>query len=194
METRQFQHAPFSWGFSHPWMPMAFYLPLGFGLGLFSHYIQPRPLNSILLWVLSGVLLWTLLEYFLHRFAFHSLTLKEPWRGLVAEAHLEHHRTAHTGEGILVRPFFGFSLAVLIYFLLAALTWGFSLPSLLLPGIFLGYLAYEWVHFGAHRFAWNSGLGKFMKSYHLHHHFKDPSRAFGVTSPFWDWVFGTRPV
>jgi 4-hydroxysphinganine ceramide fatty acyl 2-hydroxylase len=31
-----------------------------------------------------------------------------------------------------------------------------------------------------------------LKKYHLEHHFKDYENGFGVTSPFWDRVFGTE--
>lgn len=30
-----------------------------------------------------------------------------------------------------------------------------------------------------------------LKKYHLEHHFADYNNGFGVTSPFWDYVFGT---
>ena len=28
----------------------------------------------------------------------------------------------------------------------------------------------------------------------MQHHYKEPNMGFGVTSPFWDWVFGTEFV
>ena len=31
-----------------------------------------------------------------------------------------------------------------------------------------------------------------LKKYHLKHHFADYQNGFGVTSRFWDWVFGTQ--
>jgi 4-hydroxysphinganine ceramide fatty acyl 2-hydroxylase len=31
-----------------------------------------------------------------------------------------------------------------------------------------------------------------LKKYHLEHHFKDYQNGFGVTSRFWDRVFGTE--
>jgi 4-hydroxysphinganine ceramide fatty acyl 2-hydroxylase len=33
---------------------------------------------------------------------------------------------------------------------------------------------------------------KQLKKYHLQHHFADYDNGFGVTSRFWDWVFGTE--
>ncbi|MCX7670270.1 MAG: sterol desaturase family protein [Anaerolineae bacterium] len=37
------------------------------------------------------------------------------------------------------------------------------------------------------------GYLKFLKRYHMMHHFKQPDAYFGVSSPLWDMVFGTRP-
>jgi len=34
---------------------------------------------------------------------------------------------------------------------------------------------------------------KFLKRYHLRHHYKNPNHGFGVSSPVWDVVFGTKP-
>lgn len=30
-----------------------------------------------------------------------------------------------------------------------------------------------------------------MKSYHMGHHYKDYHEGYGITTKFWDWVFGT---
>ena len=36
-----------------------------------------------------------------------------------------------------------------------------------------------------------SGLGRFLREYHLRHHFRDDDLGYGVSSPLWDYVFGT---
>ena len=43
-----------------------------------------------------------------------------------------------------------------------------------LAGFLMGYAAYLAVHYSIH-------------------HYREPDRAFGVTSPFWDHVFRTMP-
>jgi len=182
-----------SLGFSHPWMPMALYLSLGSLLTFLSLRLHPRMPGETLLLLVLGIFSWTLIEYLLHRFLFHWRTMKEPWRGWLSQAHLEHHRTALTGEGILVRPFFTLITALVVYGVLAFVSQSFSAALLLETGVFLGYIAYEWIHFAAHRFQLSSGIGKTLKQYHFHHHFKNSDGSFGVTSPLWDWVFGTRP-
>jgi sterol desaturase/sphingolipid hydroxylase (fatty acid hydroxylase superfamily) len=59
------------------------------------------------------------------------------------------------------------------------------------PGFMLGYLLYASMHYAIH--AWNPPF-KWMKplwrNHHLHH-YKDEEKGFGVSSTFWDHVFGT---
>ena len=35
-------------------------------------------------------------------------------------------------------------------------------------------------------------FGKFLRQYHLTHHYASPDRHFGVSSPLWDVVFRTK--
>lgn len=59
-------------------------------------------------------------------------------------------------------------------------------------GIF-GYITYDLTHYFLHH--QNLPLWyKQLKKYHLAHHFLDYENGFGVTSRFWDTVFGTELV
>ena len=35
-------------------------------------------------------------------------------------------------------------------------------------------------------------VGKWLRKWHLAHHFKESGKGYGVSSPLWDFVFGTR--
>jgi sterol desaturase/sphingolipid hydroxylase (fatty acid hydroxylase superfamily) len=64
----------------------------------------------------------------------------------------------------------------------------------LLPGFLLGYLAYDLIHYVTHHFPMRKGrILRFLKRHHMLHHYKTPDQRFGVSSPFWDWVYGTWP-
>lgn len=180
--------------FSHPWMPMALYLPIGVLLWMASQHYHPRSVGAASLLVLAGVFLWSLVEYLLHRFIFHWVEVKEPIRSIASGLHMAHHRTADTKDLILAPPVVSLIFGSLILGLLTLLTWSFATAALLEAGIFLGYLAYEWVHYGAHRFKPRTPWGKYLKQYHLRHHFKDPRHSYGVTSPLWDYVFRTTTL
>jgi dihydroceramide fatty acyl 2-hydroxylase len=39
-----------------------------------------------------------------------------------------------------------------------------------------------------------SRWAKYLKRYHMMHHFKTPQARYGVSSPVWDVVFRTKPA
>jgi sterol desaturase/sphingolipid hydroxylase (fatty acid hydroxylase superfamily) len=61
-----------------------------------------------------------------------------------------------------------------------------------MAGMLGGYAAYEWIHYSTHYRAARTGVGRYLRAYHLAHHHKSPKTRFGVTSPLWDYVFGTH--
>jgi sterol desaturase/sphingolipid hydroxylase (fatty acid hydroxylase superfamily) len=61
-------------------------------------------------------------------------------------------------------------------------------------GFVAGYLTYDMTHYATHHFPMRRGIWKFLKRYHMLHHYKTPDRRFGVSSPLWDIVFGTMPA
>lgn len=147
---------------------------------------------------LLGLFLWTLLEYLLHRFLFHF-----PARGALQERisflfHGVHHAQPQCKTRLVMPPAVSIPMAALmyglLYLLLAVL---FGLPQWVSPltsGLLLGYLIYDLTHYATHHFPMRSGYAKFLKRYHLRHHYKTPNQRFGVSSPLWDWVFGTMPA
>jgi sterol desaturase/sphingolipid hydroxylase (fatty acid hydroxylase superfamily) len=59
-------------------------------------------------------------------------------------------------------------------------------------GFIHGYLTYDMLHYFIHRGRMPTRLGRFLRQYHLAHHYASPERHFGVSSPLWDHVFRTR--
>ena len=58
-------------------------------------------------------------------------------------------------------------------------------------GFLAGYLAYDMTHYHVHHHKPRTRLGKLLYELHMRHHFQDDTRGFGVSAPFWDYVFGT---
>jgi sterol desaturase/sphingolipid hydroxylase (fatty acid hydroxylase superfamily) len=54
-----------------------------------------------------------------------------------------------------------------------------------------GYLVYDMTHYATHHLPMRSRYAKFLKRYHMAHHYKSPDALYGVSSPVWDRVFGT---
>ena len=60
---------------------------------------------------------------------------------------------------------------------------------MLFAGVLLGYVAYDVRHYLMH----SGRLGGRLKAAHMHHHYKDPSAGFGISSALYDILFRTRP-
>ncbi len=182
-----------SFPFPRLWMPVALYIPLGLLISAASLLVHPRSVNETLILFGVGVFAWTLIEYILHRFVFHWITDKEPWRMLSSGFHMSHHHAVenHEPDIVITRPAGSLPFALLFYLLFSLLTLSFSAAALIMTGVFVGYLFYESAHYSAHHFYPKGTLGKSLKHYHLQHHLKNPTRQFGVTSPLWDFIFRT---
>jgi len=132
-------------------------------------YVDKTPLPFLL-----GIAAWTLAEYWIHRLAFHGPTQFEPM-------HQMHHAKPKDMIGIASwGTFAGFAIVWLL--LGASFTAGFM----------FGYLAYCIIHVRMHhgsrvRF---SRYVSFMFDHHAGHH-RGGKGNFGVSSPIWDFVFGT---
>lgn len=58
-------------------------------------------------------------------------------------------------------------------------------------GVLTGYVIYDCTHYYLHHATiWTSYM-RFMKSYHMKHHYEFNDTLYGVSNPFWDYVFCT---
>lgn len=137
---------------------------------------------------LAGVLAWTFLEYVLHRFAFH-LPPKHPLSVFGARQHLEHHaapeRMPITKPLVLTLPTLALGYAAASWFVGA----GHAAPFW--AGMVAGYLGYELMHVAAHTLEPSEHPLPGFQRAHLEHH-THVARNFGITSPMWDRILGTR--
>jgi len=156
---------------------------------------RTTPVAVILGAFFLGLFLWTLSEYTLHRFLFHYPAKSEKAQKAFFLFHGVHHRQPQD-KTRLVMPFpVSIPLALVFYGLfrlaLGALLQAPHWVDPLTAGFMVGYLIYDLTHYATHHFAMRRGYGKYIKRYHMAHHYKDPDTRYGVSSPLWDWVFGT---
>jgi len=194
----------------HPAVPHLIFLPviilaLAAGLG------RGAGAGASLLLFAAGAILWTLTEYVIHRFTFHvPRDLEERTNEAVARVqpgdavlphlrwseklyflvHGVHHLYPNDSRRLVMPPAVSVPLAVFFYFL-----FGFLLGSpAALPffaGFVGGYLAYDTTHYAVHHFRCRSRWSAHMKKIHMRHHYLNPDRNYGVSTPLWDLVLGT---
>lgn len=57
---------------------------------------------------------------------------------------------------------------------------------------FIGsYMLYDIGHYYLHHSQPHKFV-EFRKKYHMYHHYKDPDNGYGITTSFWDKIFGTE--
>jgi sterol desaturase/sphingolipid hydroxylase (fatty acid hydroxylase superfamily) len=154
--------------------------------------------GEIPLGFLVGVLLWSFAEYMLHRFVFHFQPRTPAQEKAIFLFHGVHHYQPQDKTRLVMPPVVSIPLSFLFYalfYLVFAILLG--LPHWIAPafaGFVTGYLFYDITHYATHHFPMRRGIWKFLKRYHMQHHYKTPDERFGVSSPVWDYVFGTRPA
>lgn len=134
--------------------------------------------------VLAGAAWWTLLEYLLHRFAFHANGR------LLGRRHLQHHARLQV-RWLAIAPVPSMVLGAGVHAAVFLGLMPLAIGAPLLVGLLAGYVTYEWVHWSTHYRVPKTRVGRFLRAYHLLHHHKTPRARFGVTSPLWDLVFRT---
>ena len=129
-----------------------------------------------------GLAAWSLTEYIFHRWVYHL-----EW-GILSHGHDTHHRYP---RAYVAMPWFVTPVLFMPPQLLIANYFGVRGFSTFLAGWFGGFIAYSFLHHSLHhynlRFRWYRRL---RSQHRIHHAF--PETNFGVTTRYWDRVFGTE--
>ncbi len=174
----------------HPAVPLVIYLPVITYMIYLAIWDRALALGSIAGFFLIGLLGWTLLEYLIHRYAFHY----EPKNGWGKRLHFMlhgvHHDYPNDASRLVMPPSVSIPLAFIFYGIFLVVFGRYAPPTF--AGLVFGYLCYDMIHYAMHHFSMNRGFWFQLKQYHLRHHYKDDHVGYGVSSPLWDFVFGTR--
>jgi len=138
-----------------------------------------------------GLFVWTLVEYIMHRFVFHYMPPNKPWAMRMHFIfHGVHHDYPSDAKRLVLPPSVSIPLATLFYFLFKAILPAHNIFGFF-PGFILGYLFYDISHYAIHHFNFKGNIWKKIKQHHMLHHYQDPAKGYGVSSPFWDKIFGS---
>jgi sterol desaturase/sphingolipid hydroxylase (fatty acid hydroxylase superfamily) len=139
---------------------------------------------------LVGFGFWTLTEYVLHRFVFHFKP-KGAWQEkLYFIIHGNHHADPNDPSRLVMPPIGSLILGFFLYSFYRM----FLGPVWVDPfffGFIIGYLSYDYTHYAIHHFRPLTRFGRWNKQHHMFHHFVGHEARWGVSSPFWDYVFNS---
>lgn len=158
---------------------------------VYGIYNQLVPAMLVPVYFISGTLLFTLLEYLIHRYVFHIPATNEKRARFQHLVHGIHHDYPKDKDRLAMPPIMSALLSIgffyLFSFIMGNVAFGFF------PGFIFGYIAYLGVHYIVHAYQPPKNIFKWLWIYHGMHHYKYPNHYFGVSSPLWDYIFRTIP-
>ena len=174
----------------HPIIPLVMWTPLITYLIWRSFAVDHLSFAAVAGLGLAALFVWTFAEYTLHRFVFHLKPTTPARTRLAFIIHGLHHDDPVDASRLVMPPLPGLILAALLYSLFRGLL-GPVLVEPFFAFFIVGYLCYDYIHFSVHHFNPKTRAGKYLKASHMRHHFVSHEARWGVSSPLWDYVFGT---
>jgi len=145
----------------------------------------------------GGFVLWTLVEYLVHRFVLHGRfpegdnVYRRFTHKYFDPLHWEHH--ARPWDGNHVNGTLKDTLHFAIVFAVVAAFFPLATGPMLVAGLMVAYVCEEWVHHSVHFYRFENRYFRYIRRHHLYHHSpKGMEVGFGLTNGFWDIVWDTR--
>lgn len=138
-------------------------------------------LASIPIAALLGFATWTFVEYLVHGILAHR------FRTFVTPMHGGHHREPR----MVFTSILAWGPIALLFFAGAAALAGPLLGAVYATALLVGFLHYEWFHWRLHFRTPRNARERRLRAHHLAHHLRRGRAYHGVTTRFWDRIFGT---
>jgi sterol desaturase/sphingolipid hydroxylase (fatty acid hydroxylase superfamily) len=137
----------------------------------------------------TGLIAFTWVEYNVHRYVFHMPTYSRFREKLQYTMHGVHHEFPKDKDRLAMPPLLSITISTVLLLLLRVVMG--DLAFAFLPGFLVGYAAYLGVHYMVHVYQPPKNAFKSLWVNHSVHHYKHGEYVFGVSSPLWDYIYGT---
>jgi sterol desaturase/sphingolipid hydroxylase (fatty acid hydroxylase superfamily) len=176
---------------THISVPLVIFFSYAAGLLYWSITHTSLSVSTTVLLFIVGALVFTLVEYIVHRYIFHISTDTPAKEKFQYTAHGVHHEFPKDKDRLAMPPILSITLSTILLFLFRLIMGDFVFAFL--PGFLVGYAAYLSVHYMVHAYQPPKNFFKILWVNHGIHHYKNGEVVFGVSSPLWDYIFGTMP-
>jgi sterol desaturase/sphingolipid hydroxylase (fatty acid hydroxylase superfamily) len=176
---------------THIAVPISIFVLFSIGLIVYAFTYSQLPSYLIGVLFISGLLIFSLVEYLVHRYVFHMDTDTELKEKIQYNFHGVHHEYPKDKGRLAMPPIVSVILAISLLYVFHLVIGEYTFAFL--PGFVMGYASYLFVHFAVHAYQPPKNFFKVLWVNHGIHHYKDHNKAFGVSTPLWDYIFGTLP-
>ncbi len=170
------------------------YTPLILALAILA-FRSPHP-GVAFGFVVLGVILYTPIEYLIHRYILHGVfpdhggPISRALHRLFDASHADHH--ARPWDGMYMNGHVDTLWVAIVAFPLSLLAPYYTLP-VFVATLFGCYLFEEWLHYAMHYKHYKNRNFQYVRTHHLYHHSRQGvGLAYGMTSGIWDVILGTR--
>jgi sterol desaturase/sphingolipid hydroxylase (fatty acid hydroxylase superfamily) len=136
-----------------------------------------------------GFITFTWIEYMVHRYVFHMGTFTALREKIQYTVHGVHHEFPKDKSRLAMPPLLSITISTVLLLLFRLVMGDFVFSFL--PGMLVGYAYYLSVHYMVHVYQPPKNIFKWLWINHAVHHYKDGEYVFGVSSPIWDYIYGT---
>jgi pimeloyl-ACP methyl ester carboxylesterase/sterol desaturase/sphingolipid hydroxylase (fatty acid hydroxylase superfamily) len=170
---------------------------LTFSAAVILAAFREGPANVVVGFTVVGVLSFSLVEYCVHRFILHGRFpegrgLRHLLHKSFDHLHIQHHArpwdSNHNGGTLndtlipILGVFFGF-----------AVTTPFAAGPVFWAAVVASYVAEEWIHHAIHYCSFKHPAFLALRRHHTMHHAAPGTESnYGLSSPLWDVILGTR--
>lgn len=174
---------------THISVPLIIFFLYSSGLLYWSITHTALSAGTTVLMFLVGLVTFTWVEYNVHRYIFH-LKPSTPSRAKAQYTmHGVHHEFPKDKTRLAMPPVLSITISTLLLLILRMILDDYVFSFL--PGFLTGYAAYLGVHYMVHAYQPPRNFLKALWINHGVHHYKDGAVVFGVSSPLWDYIYGT---
>ncbi len=174
------------------WVPQVMWVVISSVLFWYSFTKVGIQSEVIIILGFGGFLTWTLAEYVVHRFLYHTETNSDLLYDIQYKGHGFHHLYPKDPERLAMPPIPALLFSSLFFALFYAILGLYAFSFF--PGFMMGYNAYITLHYFQHVVK-NPRYKPWKKLWvhHKAHHYSNPYAAFGVSTRLWDFIFKTMP-
>ena len=163
----------------------------GYSAGLLYWSVTHTALSAVVTIALffAGLITFTWVEYNVHRYIFHLRPYTQLRAKLQYTMHGVHHEFPKDKDRLAMPPLLSVIISTILLLLLRLIMDDYVFAFL--PGFLVGYASYLGVHYMVHAYQPPKNFLKALWINHGIHHYKNGDSVFGVSSPLWDYIYGT---
>lgn len=176
---------------THIAIPVGMFFLYAAGLIYYTRVATDLSVFAIIGLFFAGWFVFTFVEYQVHMRLYHLEPSTDSRKELAYKLHGIHHDYPKDKQRLAMPPAVSVIIGTVLLFLFELILDKYSFSFL--AGFMVGYAFYLLVHYSVHIFRPPFKFLKPLWTNHAIHHYHNPNVFYGVSSPLWDYILGTRP-